>query len=126
MAKAKAKKMKKCFWNDKSEQRRQIGEFSLTDKRFSRITKFMGETLYDENAGGPNGNFHIALGSSYHDAFDGDAAGKSKEHWQNLGFNDSAIHTDLVSTTPRTVTATLKDGNRKKSSTKTANFAYKK
>ena len=51
-----------------------IGEFSLTDKRFSRITKFMGETLYDENAGGPNGNFHIALGSSYHDAFDGDMA----------------------------------------------------
>ncbi len=25
------------------------GEFSLTDKRLSRITKFMGETLYDEN-----------------------------------------------------------------------------
>ena len=90
-----------------------IGEFSLTDKRFSRITKFMGETLYDENAGGPNGNFHIALGSSYHDAFDGDAAGKPKEHWQNLGFNDSAIHTDLVSTSPRTVTAILKNGTEK-------------
>lgn len=25
------------------------GEFSLTDSRLSRITKFMGETLYDEN-----------------------------------------------------------------------------
>jgi len=28
-----------------------IGEFSLTDGRMSRITKFMGETLYDENVG---------------------------------------------------------------------------
>jgi aminopeptidase len=26
-----------------------VGEFSLTDGRFSHITKFMGETLYDEN-----------------------------------------------------------------------------
>jgi aminopeptidase len=26
-----------------------LGEFSLTDKRFSRISRFMGETLYDEN-----------------------------------------------------------------------------
>ena len=38
-----------------------IGEFSLTDSRLSRITKFMGETLYDENVGGPFGNTHIAL-----------------------------------------------------------------
>ena len=33
-----------------------IGEYSLTDKRHSRITKFMAETLYDENMGGPYGN----------------------------------------------------------------------
>jgi aminopeptidase len=26
-----------------------VGEFSLTDSRLSRITRFMGETLYDEN-----------------------------------------------------------------------------
>ncbi len=26
-----------------------LGEFSLTDKKFSRIMKFMAETLYDEN-----------------------------------------------------------------------------
>ncbi len=37
------------------------GEFSLTDSRLSRITKFMGETLYDENVGGPFGNTHLAL-----------------------------------------------------------------
>src|SRR5690606_41705356 len=32
-----------------------VGEFSLTDSRFSRITKFMAETLFDENVGGPQG-----------------------------------------------------------------------
>lgn len=26
-----------------------VGEFSLTDGRFSHITRFMAETLYDEN-----------------------------------------------------------------------------
>ena len=30
----------------------QIGEFSLTDRRFSKITKFMADILYDENFGG--------------------------------------------------------------------------
>ncbi|MDD3647088.1 MAG: aminopeptidase [Candidatus Dojkabacteria bacterium] len=49
-----------------------LGEFSLTDKRFSRITKFMAETLFDENVGSRYGNFHIALGMSYKDAYDGD------------------------------------------------------
>jgi len=111
VVKAKAEKNEKTLLEMiKAEGAGKIGEFSLTDKRFSRITKFMGETLYDENVGGPNGNFHIALGSSYHDAFDGDMADKTKEFWQNLGFNDSAIHTDLVSTSPRIVTAILKDG----------------
>jgi leucyl aminopeptidase (aminopeptidase T) len=28
---------------------RQVGEFSLTDARTSKITKFMAETLFDEN-----------------------------------------------------------------------------
>ncbi|MBQ2600569.1 aminopeptidase [bacterium] len=27
----------------------QVGEFSLTDARTSKITKFMAETLFDEN-----------------------------------------------------------------------------
>ena len=48
-----------------------VGEFSLTDRRFSRITKFMANTLYDENFGGRQGNCHIALGSSYSDTFRG-------------------------------------------------------
>ena len=90
-----------------------VGEFSLTDKRFSRITKFMAETLFDENIGGPFGNTHIALGSSYHEAFTGDRTKPSKKDWADLGFNDSSVHTDIISTTDRTVTAYLKNGKEK-------------
>lgn len=87
------------------------GEFSLTDRRLSRITKFMGETLYDENVGGPFGNTHIALGMAYKDAYTGDVANTTDEEWTRLGYNDSVIHTDMMSTTDRTVTATLQDGS---------------
>lgn len=90
-----------------------VGEFSLTDSRFSKITKFMADTLYDENAGGHYGNFHIALGNAYQDSYDGDSSKLSKKDWARLGFNDSSIHTDIVSTTPRTVTAYLKNGKKK-------------
>ena len=90
-----------------------IGEYSLTDKRFSRITKFMAETLYDENRGGPHGNTHLALGKSYHDCYTGDPGTVSPEEWERLGFNDSSVHTDIISTAPRTVTATLKDGTQR-------------
>jgi aminopeptidase len=93
-----------------TENADKVGEFSLTDRRFSRITKFMAETLYDENVGGPFGNTHIALGSSYHDAFAGNPDGIPKDEWARLGFNDSSVHTDIVSTADRTVTATLRDG----------------
>ena len=93
-----------------TENADKVGEFSLTDRRFSRITKFMAETLYDENVGGPFGNTHVALGSSYHDAYAGDPAGVAKDEWARLGFNDSSVHTDIVSTADRTVTATLGDG----------------
>ncbi len=82
-----------------------VGEFSLTDRRLSRITRFMAHTLYDENVGGRFGNTHIALGRSYQDAFDGDPSEVSAERWAELGFNDSTVHTDIVSTTDRVVTA---------------------
>ena len=49
-----------------------VGEFSLTDKRFSKIDRFMANTLFDENYGGKYGNCHVALGSSYSDTFAGD------------------------------------------------------
>lgn len=90
-----------------------VGEFSLTDKRFSRITKFMASTLFDENIGGANGNTHIALGKSYHDCYDGDPAKVTSAGWKKLGYNDSSVHTDIISTAPRTVTAHWRDGRQK-------------
>lgn len=90
-----------------------IGEYSLTDARFSRITKFMGETLYDENVGGKYGNTHIAVGNAYRDSYDGDMKKMKSEDWKRLGYNESAVHTDVISTTNRTVTATLMDGTKK-------------
>jgi aminopeptidase len=96
-----------------TENANKVGEFSLTDKRFSRITKFMAETLFDENMGGPQGNTHIALGSSYHDCYLGNPSGVTKEEWEELGFNDSSVHTDIISTTERKVTAYLHGGKEK-------------
>jgi aminopeptidase len=94
-----------------TEDADKVGEFSLTDRRFSKITKFMAETLYDENVGGPFGNTHIALGKSYQDAFAGDPAAMGEADWAEYGFNNSTVHTDIVSTADRTVTATLRDGS---------------
>jgi aminopeptidase len=90
-----------------------VGEFSLTDSRLSRITKFMAETLYDENVGGKFGNTHIALGSSYQEAYVGNLVRMKKKDWRRLGFNNSSVHTDIVSTTDRTVTAYLSGGRKK-------------
>ena len=90
-----------------------IGEYSLTDKRHSRITKFMAETLFDENMGGPYGNTHLALGMSYRDTYAGDVSKLTNAQAKKLGFNDSSVHTDIISTTRRTVTAHLKNGSTK-------------
>lgn len=89
-----------------------VGEFSLTDKRFSRIDRFMANTLYDENYGGRYGNCHLAVGSSYSDTYDGDPAKLTKEMRRKLGFNDSALHWDLVNTEKKTVTACLNSGTK--------------
>jgi len=96
-----------------TEGANRIGEFSLTDRRLSRITRFMAHTLYDENVGGRFGNTHIALGRSYQDAYDGDPSEVPTERWEALGFNDSTVHTDIVSTTDRVVTATLRGGEQR-------------
>jgi len=90
-----------------------LGEFSLTDNRFSRITHPMAETLFDENIGGPFGNTHIAVGMSYKDCYKGDAAKVSEKEWGKMGYNNSSVHTDIVSTSDRTVTATLASGEKK-------------
>lgn len=91
----------------------QIGEVSLTDSRHSPITKFMADTGYDENLGGEYGNTHIALGSSYHDTYSDDQSVPTEEEWEEMGFNDSVIHTDIVSAENRKVTAILEDGSEK-------------
>lgn len=94
------------------ENANKVGEFSLTDKRFSKITKFMAQTLFDENVGGANGNTHIALGNAYKDSYTGDVTEPTKEKWAQLGFNESNVHTDIVATSPREVTVKTKDGKQ--------------
>lgn len=89
-----------------------LGEFSLTDKRFSRIDKFMANTLFDENHGGRYGNCHLAVGASYSDTYDGNPADLTKRMKKILGFNDSALHWDLVNTEKKTVTAHLHSGKK--------------
>ncbi len=114
VVKAKAKKGQKVLDAMlKSKNADKLGEFSLTDKRISRITHFMAETLYDENVGGPYGNTHVAIGMAYKDCYRSDPSKPTQKEWQEMGFNDSPEHTDIVSTTDRTVTATLVDGTKK-------------
>jgi aminopeptidase len=90
-----------------------IGEFSLTDRRFSRIDAFMANTLYDENYGGRYGNCHVAMGSSYSESFAGKSKDLDEPLKRNLGFNDSALHWDLVNTQNKRVTAILSSGKTK-------------
>jgi aminopeptidase len=87
-----------------------LGEFSLTDKRFSKINRFMANTLYDENYGGRYGNCHVAVGASYSDTYRGKPSELTKARRKQLGFNDSALHWDLVNTEKKRVTAHLKTG----------------
>jgi aminopeptidase len=90
-----------------------VGEVSLTDARLSPITRYMADTLFDENRGGTEGNFHLALGNAYKDSFTGDVARQTARDWRRLGFNESTVHTDIVSTARREVTATLPGGKTK-------------
>lgn len=89
---------------------RRIGEFSLTDRRHTRVTRFMAHTLLDENLGGESGNCHIALGASLPESFSGPLQALSPELEAELGFNVSALHWDFVNTEPKRVTAELPDG----------------
>lgn len=111
--KAKAKKgedyLLKTISTDDGSKR--IGEFSLTDKRFSKIDKFMADILFDENYGGKYGNSHIAIGSSYLESYDGNPLELTKEEIKNLGFNDSAVHWDLINTEDKLVKARIDGGD---------------
>jgi len=89
---------------------RRVGEFSLTDKRFSRVDRFMAHTLLDENFGGEHGNCHLALGGSVLESYTGPVELLTPELEYELGFNASGLHWDLVNTQPKRVTALLRSG----------------
>lgn len=90
-----------------------LGEFSLTDKRMSRISHPMAEILFDENIGGQFGNTHIAIGNSFKECYAGEAGQLTEKQWDEYGFNNAAEHTDFISTVDRVVTAVLGDGTKK-------------
>jgi len=100
--------VKKIMATDKGAA--QLGEYSLTDRRFSGISKFMADTLFDENHGGSHGNCHVAVGDSYSDTYAGDISRLTKEKKAALGYNSSAVHWDLINTEDKKVTARLKSG----------------
>ncbi len=90
----------------------QVGEFSLTDRRFSKIDKFMADTLFDENFGGRHGNCHLAVGASYADTFAADVRKLDKKMKARLGFNESSLHWDLINTEEKAVYAILESGKK--------------
>ncbi len=102
--------VKKIMATDKGASR--LGEYSLTDRRFSRIDKFMADTLFDENHGGKHGNCHVAIGDSYSDTYAGDISKLTAGKKAALGYNSSAVHWDLINTEDKKVTATLKNGKK--------------
>ena len=73
----------------------------------------MANTLYDENFGGNFGNSHLAVGTSYHDCYNGDIKKMTEKDWERLGFNESVEHCDIINTNDKTVAAILKDGSKK-------------
>jgi aminopeptidase len=100
--------VKKIMATDKGAA--QLGEYSLTDRRFSGIDKFMADTLFDENHGGGHGNCHVAIGDSYSDTYAGDISRLTKDRKEALGYNSSAVHWDLINTEDKKVTAKLRNG----------------
>ncbi|MEI6477821.1 MAG: aminopeptidase [bacterium] len=96
-----------------TENADKIGEYSLTDGSLSRITHLMGETLYDENMGGTEGNTHLAVGNAYQSSYTSDPSTVTDQQWKDWGYNQSQEHTDIISTEKRTVTAILPDGSEK-------------
>ena len=98
----------------KIENMDKLWEFSLTDKRTSRITKFMWETLYDENVWGEFGNTHVALWKAFDESYNWDKLKLDDPKFkESIWLNISVEHVDIVSTTDRTVTATLQDWTQK-------------
>lgn len=114
VVKASAKKGEKVLKQMIAEKgANRLGEFSLTDKRLSRIHRFMAETLFDENTGGKYGNMHLALGQSFPECFSEGTKDYTTKTAKKYGFNESHVHTDIVTRKDRTVTAILRNGTKK-------------
>jgi len=96
--------MVKIEWMD------HLWEFSLTDARVSKITRFMAETLFDENVWWKYGNTHVALWMWFDECYAGD---KSKlddlKFKKSIWLNHSPEHVDVISTAKRKVTWILPD-----------------
>jgi aminopeptidase len=90
---------------------RKVGEFALTDRRFSRVDRFMAHTILDENHAGEHGSCHIALGASIPATFSGPQEILTPEMELALGFNVSGVHWDLVNTEDKLVTAKTPGGS---------------
>ena len=71
------------------------------------------DALRRERRGPVRQHAHRARSRSYQDAYAGDPAARPRSDWERLGFNSSSVHTDIVSTTDRVVTATLRDGSER-------------
>lgn len=88
--------MVKIEWMD------HLWEFSLTDARVSKITRFMAETLFDENVWWKYGNTHVALWMWFDECYAGD---KSKlddlKFKKSIWLNHSPEHVDVISTAKR-------------------------
>jgi len=91
-----------------------VGEVSLTDKRSSPINHPLAITLIDENLGGENGNFHLALGKSFPTAYKSETNSVTDSDLYTHGFNASNYHIDLITTRPLTVLVDLHHQEKRK------------
>lgn len=79
-----------------------LWEFSLTDARISRITRFMAETLFDENVWWEYGNTHVALWTWFDECYAWDQTKLKNPKFKKLiWLNFSAEHVDVISTAKR-------------------------
>src|SRR3989338_4897925 len=77
--------------------------FTSPDWRGVNGKIFFNFPLYDENFGGQFGNSHLAVGTSYHDCYNGDIKSMTEKDWERLGFNESVEHCDIINTNDKTV-----------------------
>ena len=88
--------MVKIEWMD------HLWEFSLTDARVSKITRFMAETLFDENVGWKYGNTHVALWRWFDECYAWDKLKLDNPKFKkSIWLNMSAEHVDVISTAKR-------------------------